>query len=456
MVISGPSALQWLTGSPDVARNSGPEAPMYEFPAAPADGRPLRVGWLGPVGDHGVPGAGRLLVQGLLDLGVRVDLYHLGEPAGLPPALRADPRLSVTAVPTRWRWGRWYSRGRMSALASGLAARGVGSRRLARLLRHRDQQSAYDVIFQFSQPENLGLGRTRAPWVVHPCSHAAGELRWHRHESRYAREAEGWARHFAARGILRARSVRQRRDLAGADLIIGPSRVFVDQVVADYGLDTVTTGVLRHPVDLQRFAPDPVERAPGRKLRLLYVARLSARKGLDLIVDLSHRLDDLDGEATIEVVGGHTLWSDYRAHLRELNPRVARYVGTLPAGQMPGHLRGADALLVPSTYEPGSLAFGEALASGLPVVASDAVGPTEVTGHPSCRTFASGDPEAFERAVRSLLPEVRNDWAALREGCRREAVRLFDPSVVGKDLLDQLLGAVDGRRPGRPVELRQA
>ena len=68
---------------------------------------------------------------------------------------------------------------------------------------------------------------------------------------------------------------------------------------------------------------------------------------------------------------------------------------------MPELFRAADALLVPSHYEPGSLGVGEALASGVPVVVSDAVGPAEVLDPRTCRVFPTGDPDA-ERAAEAF------------------------------------------------------
>jgi glycosyltransferase involved in cell wall biosynthesis len=121
--------------------------------------------------------------------------------------------------------------------------------------------------------------------------------------------------------------------------------------------------------------------------------------------------------------------------VRDLHPDVAVYRGAQSIKKMPEIYRNSDALLVPSHYEPGSLVVGEALASGLPVVASTQVGPIEVLSPDTCRVFESGDLDDFERQVRAMVADLRAGRAPeLAEAARREAETLFSPRRIGDDL----------------------
>jgi glycosyltransferase involved in cell wall biosynthesis len=103
---------------------------------------------------------------------------------------------------------------------------------------------------------------------------------------------------------------------------------------------------------------------------------------------------------------------------------------------MPEVYAGADVLLVPSHYEPGSLVVGEALASGMSVVASDQVGPAEVVDRRVCRVFPDADLDTFEREVRRLVMEVRAAGAGmLAKTARREAHERFSPHRIGRELV---------------------
>jgi glycosyltransferase involved in cell wall biosynthesis len=381
-----------------------------------------------------------MLLTGLAELGEEIDVFVDGASSHDHPELgrvmEQHDNIEVLAEPNPWRWGRWYSKNRILAFASGLLARAMVHHRLGGLVLQRNARKPYDCVFQFSQTELFGLGRNRArlpPIVVHPCSHAAGELRWHQRESSYARASEGALSHAAARVILSVRARGQGPQLGRAAVVVGPSEQFLDQLQKDYHLRALRTSVLRHPVDLNRFRPDDHQIDPRGPVRLLYVSRISTRKGVEMIVGLSHRLADLANRVEIEVIGDKTLWSDYRRHLRELDPRIACYTGSRSPEEIPYVMRTADGLLMPSHYEPGSMVVSEALASGVPVVVSDAVGPCEVVDRECCRVFSAGNLDAFEAEVRSLLMDLQKDRHRLCVAARKAALQ-FAPDKVARQL----------------------
>jgi glycosyltransferase involved in cell wall biosynthesis len=268
-------------------------------------------------------------------------------------------------------------------------------------------------------------------------------LRWHRAERDYALRSEARSVHLLMRTLLGIRSRLQPGELARADLVVGPSERFVELVHEDYGVPREKLRVLRHPVDLDRFSPST--NGHHRPLTLLFISRISARKGLEDIVELSHRLSDLAGSVRLLVVGGITLWSDYSAHLDDLHPAVARYVGALSPNELASLMRSSAMLLVPSRYEPGSIVTGEALASGVPVVLSDEVGPSEVVRGPHVRIYRAGDVDELEAAVRSLLDAFARDARGLRASARADAESNFAPSAVVGELIDMIASV---RAPG--------
>jgi len=390
---------------------------------------------------------GTLMLRELLRQDVSVDLY-LNRDQSPPPPIAPHPRLRVFVRRSPWNWGRWYSRTTTSALFTSLVARSLNGILLSVRLLIEHRRRPYDAVFQLSQVELFLLGRLRRagpPIVVHPCSHAAGELRWHRNEEAYALRSERRAAHFAIRGWLTLRSRSQPGELRRADVVIGPSKRFVELVHEDCSVPRDKLRVMRHPVDLTRFAPAAPAEEP-RPATLLFISRISARKGLEEVISLSHRLADLEGSVRLLVVGGVTMWSDYSAHLADLNPTIAEYVGAVAARDMPQLLRSADMLLVPSRYEPGSIVTGEALASGLPVVLSDEVGPSEIVRGPHVRVHRAGDADDFEAAVRSLLAAVRDDRPALAASAQADAARNFSVAAIVAQLVEIIASAGPARR----------
>jgi glycosyltransferase involved in cell wall biosynthesis len=388
----------------------------------------VRIAWIGPTPstEGGAPYVGAQLLRELASAGAEVDCFLSVTPEEIPPLLREQAGLRFILRPSTWEWGRWYNRTPMLALLSGSLFRVRAQWVLARSIAERHAQRPYDVVYQFSQSELGGLKRFRPvlpPIVVHPSTHAAGELTWFRREAALARRCEPLARRLAARALLTLRAAVQRRQVPQA---------------ADYGIPERQLGVVVNPIDLERFHPANGQ-GLDNPLTLLFVSRISVRKGVDLVVELSHRLSDLEGQVRILVVGGPTTWSDYRKLLTELNPSIARCVGDVPPGALCRLYQGAAALLQPSQYEPFALTVGEALAAGTPVVVSDEVGAAEGADPQVSFVFPRGDKDAFERSVRGAIALAQSeDRAKVSALARSEAERLFAPPTIAAKLLDEL------------------
>jgi glycosyltransferase involved in cell wall biosynthesis len=411
----------------------------------------MRIAWIGPLpgSEGGVPSMAAQQLIGLAAAGVEIEAFVGTAAKRFPEAVRTLPGVVAHAHTTRWRYDRWYSNTDTTKQLSGAAVRAAQLRRIGTnvIVRHEDE--GFDLVYQFSMPEFVAMyGRRRRlpPLVVHPEVHAAGELRWHTRERSIALGYESRPKHAGVRLMLAGRSAIQRADLSSADLVIAPARRFGELLQQDCGVQPERIRVVPNPIDVERFLPgaDPPRDSPRR---LLFVSRIAVRKGVDTIVELSHRIADLEGEVVIEVVGDGSLWSDYRHLLKDLHPGTSIVVGHVANHVMHARLQGATALLQPSRYEPFALSVGEALACGTPVITSDEVGATEDVDPRVGVRVAAGDAAAMERALRDLLAAVEdpNIEHQLRVLSRAEAQRLFAPDVVGRRLAGELEAFIASR-----------
>ena len=408
----------------------------------------MRIAWLGlaPTEDSGTSYIGVQLLVELDALGVEVDCYAAAERSALHPRLDGLSNVRFFCLPSGWQADRWYSRAPLAYHLTLQGARVVAQARLAKTILERHRLAPYDVIHHFSQIELFALRRhlgALPPVVVHPGAHAAGELRWHRREQPLALAGESRARNLAVRSMLTARAATQRRDVRLVEGVLVPSDTFAAELAADYRIARTKVRTLPNPVDLDRFRPSPDRRVPGAPRTLLFVSRMAVRKGVELVVDLSHRLADLRGQVRIVAVGPHDQWSDYRHLLDGLHPEIGSYIGSQSAAALAELYRDADVLILPSHYEPFSLAVGEALASGVPVVASSAVGAAEGLGSPSCDIFPAGDGAAFEAAVRRMLDRLDQGGApAIAAHARAEAERRWHPRTIATQAVAELTDIV--------------
>ncbi len=182
-------------------------------------------------------------------------------------------------------------------------------------------------------------------------------------------------------------------------------------------------------VDIDRFAP--MHRSSGLRLKLglgsaftlLYVGRLAAEKRVESVIRgyaLARRV--LPKDTLRLVVAG---CGPRERALRQLAPTDTVFVGHLDRErELPELYASADAFAFASTTETLGLVVLEAMASGLPVIATPAGGVAEhlVSGVNGLAVVTQDDVSMADAMVRL----VRNprETAQLRTGARRTAIGL--------------------------------
>ena len=416
--------------------------------------RPLRIAFVTPepIPGGGVPGMAVTLARGLAALGHQVDCWMVLE-TRVAQGWSEVEGLTLRTVSGAFHWGRWYSGARTPRIVTNLAVlgtRAVATPRLVRRLLAAHREAPYDVLYRFSTIELLGIGRHLAdlpPLVLHPEVHAAGELRWTRAERHLARRCHSLPQRAVVGTLLRARALLQRRDIQRATAVIAPSRRFAQLVGTDYGVPADRFTVIPNPVDLDRFHPSSPPPSGQPKVRITYVGRAAVRKGIDLLVELSHHLDDLANDVELEVIASYSFWSDYRPLLADANPCLATVRPVASNRSVAEALASTDLLLQPSRYEPFAITVAEALASGTPVVATDEVGAAEGLD-PRCATVVPADAAALEAALRARVAAIQaGEGAVARECARAEAERRFAPELVCRAVADCLERAAARTEP---------
>jgi beta-1,4-mannosyltransferase len=127
-----------------------------------------------------------------------------------------------------------------------------------------------------------------------------------------------------------------------------------------------------------------------------------------------------------------------------LHPFISLHAGRVPPEQMQLFLRATDVALLPYIRSLNSAVLMLALSFGLPVVAPDIGGMSELVTPEVGRTYPGGDPAALAAAIESSDALVRNPDAS--EAALRIA-RAHDPIVLSQRLAKALLERLDWTRP---------
>lgn len=114
--------------------------------------------------------------------------------------------------------------------------------------------------------------------------------------------------------------------------------------------------------------PDPLGRT-----RFLYVGRLIERKNVDLLIGAFNAVAPAR-RATLTIVGDGPLREKLQALQAPAARAATRWLGRLPYAQAIEAYRDADVFVSPCDREPWGLVINEAMAAGLPVIASPKAG----------------------------------------------------------------------------------
>jgi len=283
----------------------------------------------------------------------------------------------------------------------------------------REDGVAYDLIHSHYWLSCLVGARLKALWdVPHVVMfHTLGEIK-------------NRASHGEHESALRIES--EIAVLAAADRIICATEIERDSLRQLYGVSDEKVSIIPLGVDLERFRPAGKQDARAAlgltdERIVLFVGRIEPLKGVDILINAASLLES-DVECTVLIVGGDDSSQAEVADLRNLardrgiEHRVA-FVGAVDHETLPLYYNAADVCVVPSHYESFGLVAVEAMASGVPVVASRVGG---LTG-----TIKDGEtgylvpwlcPEPFAERIELLLENepLRKDLGeAAREAMAR-------------------------------------
>lgn len=175
-------------------------------------------------------------------------------------------------------------------------------------------------------------------------------------------------------------------------------------------------------VDLDLFAPEGERRSNTGEAVALYVGRLAAEKGLDLLSSLAR---PETGVHLVMVGDGPA-----RAELAEkfAAPTVT-FTGLLHGAELAAAYRNADVFVFPSTTETLGLVMIEALASGVPVLAVDSPASRELLANcPAGRLFPPELADKLPELIREMRDE--NTTGDLSSVAREEAEKWSWPAAT--------------------------
>ena len=208
-----------------------------------------------------------------------------------------------------------------------------------------------------------------------------------------------------------------KENLKQADKIITVSNASKDYILA-LGAKPNKITVLRNGVDLVRFRPMPDKQAemrqklgiPQNAIVFLTVRRLVYKNGIDTLLDTASIAVKKNPRIVFLAVGKGPDMTSVLERVRQLGiEKSFRLTGFVSDQDLPLYYNTADFFVLPSKSGEGlPLVALEAMACGLPVIATDVGGIGEVMMEKFGKLVPPNQPEQLANAV---LEFADNDWA---------------------------------------------
>ena len=209
-------------------------------------------------------------------------------------------------------------------------------------------------------------------------------------------------------------------------------------IAKKYRVDPARIVIIPNGVDAPFFEPHEPEM--HKPTRLLFVGRLAPQKNVGLFL---RALEGISGQFETTLVGDGESGEQMRALASELSLENVSFHGSAHGAELLDLYRNADIFVLPSEREGMPLVLLEAMAVGLPVIATDVIGNRDVVENNVSGILVDAHNPA---SLRTALLELADDPARrtrLRDAAKSFVASFSWPHVTTRfdDLYASILGA---------------
>lgn len=241
-----------------------------------------------------------------------------------------------------------------------------------------------------------------------------------------------------------ARPSRYRKLFRNGDLFLPVTNDFRERLLA-HGVPAERVSVHRSGINLQRFQFEPCRPpVPGEQARLLFVGRLTEKKGLAYVLEALTQVLGRGRNCILEVIGDGALLPRLRAQCADLGiENFVSFQGSQTQKEIVQAMRKAHVFLAPSVRASNGDQEGipnvlkEAMAIGVPVVSTWHSGIPELIEHGVSGLLA---PERDAEALAALLDQLLDhpeQWPVLQDAARRKIEEEYDSERLNDALVSK-------------------
>ena len=199
--------------------------------------------------------------------------------------------------------------------------------------------------------------------------------------------------------------------------LITVSSALAANVKRQLGIDSVVINNMYGPEF--SYLPRTAPRKAGDPVRLVAVGSLLPVKGYGTLLQALARLKDSEQPWQMQIVGGGKLHGELQKQIQALGlGQLVELLGLRPKSEILRLLYESDLFVMSSTSETFGVAAVEALAVGLPVVATDCGGPRDFISPLNGRLSPVGDAEGLSESIAYMMAHLADyDRKAIAQDC---------------------------------------
>lgn len=221
------------------------------------------------------------------------------------------------------------------------------------------------------------------------------------------------------------------------DSVISVSESLRERIKQHFNVDSV---VIHNMIGMEFELEKNLTHNQSEKFRFVCTGSLIKRKGFDFLIDAFSK-SGLQSRAEILIIGEGNQRNELESKINSLGLGNSVFLlGKKQKSEIIETLKTGDAFILPSRSENFSVAVLEALAIGLPVIATICGGIRE------CINDKNGilvEVDNVDQMVVALQNMVNNINIFSRNDIRHECLRLYGPSVVADEIISVYNGVIE-------------
>ncbi|HEY5588268.1 MAG TPA: glycosyltransferase [Candidatus Paceibacterota bacterium] len=177
------------------------------------------------------------------------------------------------------------------------------------------------------------------------------------------------------------------------------------------------------------------------KITFITVGQLITRKRMDLTISAFIKLRELFPDIELKVVGTGPLLSELRNICKKLNAEQAiEFLGFCNNEKLPELYSKCHCFVLPSEAETFGVVYAEAAACGIPVIATNCGGPSDIVNQSNGLLIQKDNEQELIRAMKHVIDNIEQYDA---QQISKDVISKFGQKYISKELIEIYNGVLN-------------